>query len=338
MGQLAHLPSLATASGCRIVALAEARPRLREAIGQRYAIERVYERHEDLLADSQVDALVISQPFHRNHGLGRQVLSAGKHLFTEKPMAGTLAQARELVDLAHDQGLIYAVGFMKRYDPGVEAAFVRIREFLESGELGKLLMADSTCFLGNWLDNPGKPISFDEPFPSDDLMPQYPLWLEENERALWDHFLNIYTHNINLLRFLLPDAPLTVDAAHRSERAVLVSLRQGEVLVSLRGAPGKSHRWEEHTTLVFERGRVEIQSPTPLNRQRVAEVSVQRMENGVWVRQHLFPEVDWAFARHARAFVASLTEGSPLRTRGEDCLADMSLAEAIFQAFPKLST
>ena len=332
MGQLAHLQNFHRIADCSIVALAEVRPELGRKVASHYGIPSVYRSHEELLADDSVDAVVCSQPFHRNYCLGREVLRAGKHLFTEKPMVGTVDDAKELVALAEEKAVIYTVGFMKRYDTGIELAQRIVANLETTGELGGLRMVDSTCFLGDWLQNPGKPIATNETPPSDDLQPRYPAHLAPGLRTAYDHFLNIYSHNVNLLHFLLPGRQIVCESAHRSGQSFLIALRAGEVLISLRGTPSRSSRWEEHTSLHFEKGRVEIQSATPMNRQKVADVSVWHEAHGTWAEERLFAPVEWAFYRQAAAFVRAVVNGTDLPTSGSRCLADVVLMEDIFKA------
>ncbi len=330
MGQMAHLYNYDRIESCQVVALAEVRPQLAQKVAHRYDIERIYPAHEALLADTDVDAVVMSQPFQRNYSLGKQVLAAGKHLFTEKPMVARYDEAEELVALAGQNNLVYAVGFMKRYDPGVALAKHWLDTFRETGELGRLRMVDSTCFLGDWLQNPGTPIHTGEPVPQDDIKNRYPEFLPAEQQSIYEHFLNIYSHNINLLHFLC-EHPLECTAADQHDRAFLVSMRSGEVLVSLRGVPSKSHHWDEQTTFYFEKGRVEIQTPTPLNRQAVAEVKIWREINQTWTQQCLLPAVEWAFFRQARAFVEAVAGVNESVTAGKDCLTDVELMENIFK-------
>jgi hypothetical protein len=70
-----------------------------------------------------------------------EVLEAGKHVLVEKPMAHTIDQACRLVEAAAARQRIYAIAFMKRYDPGVQAAKMLLDDVLASGRLGKLLLA-----------------------------------------------------------------------------------------------------------------------------------------------------------------------------------------------------
>jgi predicted dehydrogenase len=327
---LAHLHSFLRVPNCEVAALAEAKPLLRQKVADHHHIPRRYASHEELLADARVDAVVCSQPFHRNYELGMQVLKAGKHLFTEKPMAGRLDDATALVELARQRGLIYAVGFMKRYDPGVLLAQESLQQWRGSGELGAMTSADVTCFLGDWLQNPGEPIRTDEPDLGHPLTPRYPDHLADTDRPHYDHFLNIYSHTVNLLHFLLPQQPISCLSAHRSGRSYLVALGSGDLLISLRGAPSRSHQWEESACFHFERGRLELHNPTPLNRQKVGELVVVRHAGKAWSQQRLFPPVEWAFYRQAKASVEAVAGGPPPAASGQACLADVALMEQIF--------
>jgi predicted dehydrogenase len=331
MGQLAHLYNFHQVPECRVEALAEVRRELARKVAREYSIPTVYDSHEGLLADTSVDAVILSQPFHRNYYLGREVLKAGKHLFTEKPMAGTYNNAKELADLAKEKSLLYTVGFMKRYDTGIQLAQRLIKELEESEELGELKMVDTNCFLGDWLQNPGRPINTNEPFPADGLEPQYPEFLAPEMFSVYSNFLNIYSHNINLLHFLLSERKIECESSHAIGDSFIVALRSKDILISLRGTYSRNNKWQEHTSLYFEKGRIEIESASPMNRQSTAQVSLWRDRKGVWNEERLFAPIEWAFYRQALAFVESITEGTDSLTSADKCLADVALMEDIFR-------
>lgn len=94
----------------------------------------------DLLADDEVDAILISTPISTHYELGRRCLEAGKHAFIEKPMAGTVEECRKLERLAADRGLCLMPGHTFVYSPPV----VRVKEMIESGELGEIYFGSST--------------------------------------------------------------------------------------------------------------------------------------------------------------------------------------------------
>jgi predicted dehydrogenase len=89
---------------------------------------------DELLGDSQLDAIVLATPVPTHASLARQVLSAGKHCFVEKPLALTAADAQLTVDEAARTGRTLMVGHLLEYHPAVRA----LEELLKDGELGEL--------------------------------------------------------------------------------------------------------------------------------------------------------------------------------------------------------
>jgi predicted dehydrogenase len=82
-----------------------------------------------------VQAIVIATPVMTHHELARRALSAGKHVFVEKPPALSGAEADELVALAEEQELVLLPGHLLLYHPAV----TKLMELIEAGELGEIL-------------------------------------------------------------------------------------------------------------------------------------------------------------------------------------------------------
>ncbi|HZS89669.1 MAG TPA: Gfo/Idh/MocA family oxidoreductase [Chloroflexota bacterium] len=101
MAQFVHLPNFSSLEGCRLVALAEKRPRLAQLVAARYGIEAVYGSHLDLAADPTIDAVAVSAGYAEQGEIARDLLAAGKHVFMEKPMAVSVAQAERILEAAH---------------------------------------------------------------------------------------------------------------------------------------------------------------------------------------------------------------------------------------------
>src|SRR3954447_21786890 len=122
ISQVAHLPFYFADPRCDIVAVAESRPSLVEALGELYRTTRVVPHHREILDDTSIAAVVIVGPRPSMGPLALEALQAGKHVLMEKPMAHTAMQAARLVAAADAARLKLAVGFMKRCDPGIVAA------------------------------------------------------------------------------------------------------------------------------------------------------------------------------------------------------------------------
>ena len=77
------------------------------------------DRFEELMNDAEIDAVVIATPVRFHYEMAKACLNAGKHVFIEKPMARTVAEAEELVALADQQGLVIMVGHTFLFSPAV---------------------------------------------------------------------------------------------------------------------------------------------------------------------------------------------------------------------------
>jgi predicted dehydrogenase len=86
------------------------------------------QKFDDLLNDSELDAVVIATPVRFHYTMAKAALSAGKHVFIEKPMARTEAEAAELVSLAEQQGLVLMVGHTFLFSPAVR----RMKEIINA--------------------------------------------------------------------------------------------------------------------------------------------------------------------------------------------------------------
>ena len=105
------------------------------SLAGRFPSARLTARFEDLLEDDEIDAVVLATPVVTHAELARKALAAGKHVFVEKPMALTAAEAEELVELAEARGLVLMPGHLLLYHPGV----VMLKALVDSGELGEVL-------------------------------------------------------------------------------------------------------------------------------------------------------------------------------------------------------
>src|SRR5690606_10642726 len=82
--------------------------------------------------NSEVDAIVVATETPAHFEMARAALMAGKHVFVEKPMAQSVAEAEELVRIADEKDLRLMVGHLLLYHP----AFRYIEDLIQAGELG----------------------------------------------------------------------------------------------------------------------------------------------------------------------------------------------------------
>jgi predicted dehydrogenase len=335
MGQQAHLANYAQlrdAGRCEIAGVVDLQRDLAAAVAARYGVPRVYDDLDVALADPSVSGVVCIQQWPNNYPLVKRILQAGKSVLTEKPMVGRLEEAEELAALAAQRGVLYAVGFMKRYDPGVELAKRLVDEALASGELGPLRSVDALCNGGDWRQNAGAPLRAESSTPLPPLAPTYPdACKTQRQREAYGYLLNIFSHNVNLCHYLLGAELTPRSAAFQGSVAMLATARCGDTLVSVRGASSAAHEWRERTTLTFANGEIVIRSATPMNRQQVAEVEVLRRDGDAFRTTVHHAPIAWAFYRQAEGFVQALAGEAPLRAPADQCLWDVRVMQRIIE-------
>ena len=107
----------------------------RSALASRYPQARVTGDYAELLADEELEAVVVATPVPTHYELAKQALEAGKHVLVEKPPAMTAAEMDELVALAGKRDLVLMPGHLLLYHPGVR----KLRELVDAGALGEVL-------------------------------------------------------------------------------------------------------------------------------------------------------------------------------------------------------
>jgi predicted dehydrogenase len=110
-----------------------------ETLARRYPSAQTTTDYRQLLSDSQLDAVVIATPVSTHYNFAREALLAGKHVLIEKPFTANIREAEELIRLAEARHLTLMVDHTFIYTGAVR----KIKEVVESGELGDLLYFDS---------------------------------------------------------------------------------------------------------------------------------------------------------------------------------------------------
>ncbi|HEY6865564.1 MAG TPA: Gfo/Idh/MocA family oxidoreductase [Burkholderiales bacterium] len=92
-----------------------------------------------LLADDRIRGVILTVPNEQHWPLARQVAAAGKHVYTEKPIANTLEDGLQMADLEREHGITVTVGHSARLMAGIRA----IRAKIESGELVRVAVIEA---------------------------------------------------------------------------------------------------------------------------------------------------------------------------------------------------
>jgi predicted dehydrogenase len=154
----------------------------RARVADRFPSARASADLDELLGDPELDAVVIATHVPSHAPLAIRAFEAGKHVFVEKPLAYSLADAEAVVEAARAAGRQLMVGHLLEYHPGLE----RLKQIADSGELG-----DLHYIYGNRL-NLGK--------------------LRADENALW----SLGAHDVSVVLRLVGEDPVEISAVGES--------------------------------------------------------------------------------------------------------------------------
>ncbi|HEY5194025.1 MAG TPA: Gfo/Idh/MocA family oxidoreductase [Solirubrobacteraceae bacterium] len=170
--------NFAAIDGCELAWVCDGSEQVRAKLAGAFPGVRATGEIEDLLADPELDAVVLATPVPTHAELAIRVARAGKHCFVEKPLATTVADAQRAVDAAERAGRILMVGHLLEYHPAV----TRLKELVDGGELGSLYYV-----YGNRV-NLGK--------------------LRSEENALW----SLGAHDVSVVLHLIGEEPIECSA------------------------------------------------------------------------------------------------------------------------------
>ena len=123
----------------KLVAVCDQDPARLERMTRTYPTAAGVSSFEDLLKRDDVEAIAIATPVKTHAPFALAALEAGKHVLVEKPLASSVRDAEAMVEAAAKRNLVLMVDHTFVFSPPVR----KIKEYVESGELGELLYLDS---------------------------------------------------------------------------------------------------------------------------------------------------------------------------------------------------
>ncbi len=326
MGQCAHLKNYVTVPDCQVVALAELRADLGAKVAAKYAIPKAYTSYEEMIKAESLDAIVASQPFTRHGTLVPELLKAGIPIFTEKPLAGSLAMGQKIVEALKTSGTWMMLGYHKRSDPATQYVKAEVDALKASGELGKLKYVRLLMPAGDWIASGFNDlIRVSGPMPALAWDPADPE-MDKKTYEQYTSFVNYYIHQVNLMRHLLGETyevsfadPSGVLLAGRSESGVACALEMTPYQTTL--------DWQESAFVCFERGWLKLELPSPLASNRPGKATVFK-DDGKHMPVTLEPQFPWVHAMRQQAmnFVAAVRGEKPPMCTAEEALEDLKVA------------
>jgi UDP-N-acetylglucosamine 3-dehydrogenase len=128
-----HLRVLHEMSGVELAGVADENFEVAGQLAEGHGT-RGYRSHRELLQREKPDAVTVAVPTNSHHAVVMDAIAAGCHVLVEKPIAGTLAEADELVAAAAAAKRVLAVGHIERFNPAV----IELKRRLDEGQLGRV--------------------------------------------------------------------------------------------------------------------------------------------------------------------------------------------------------
>jgi predicted dehydrogenase len=294
--------------GARLVAVADVSEDRVRKVANELEIERYFTSTEALLECKDVQAIVVATPDRFHVQAIEAAAAAGKAILCEKPLGTSLVGARAALDSVEKARVPLQIGFMRRYDPAYQAAFMRI----EAGEIGQ-------------------PVVFKSVGRDKDVPPIESYASQLNGMV----FYNSTIHDFDLARWLMQDEVTEVHAyttaAIRPEVA-----RYGDVVASVvnlkyeGGAIGNVesyvqaiYGYDVRTEVVGSKGSIFVGSvhKTPatfLNTNGSQEI----------LADHFLSRFAEAYLAEMKDFVENVRLELPVRVTGEDGLRALEIAAA----------
>jgi predicted dehydrogenase len=172
------LRNFANLPGCVLLSCCDENSKQIEKLCPNYPEVKFTQDHKEIIQNPNLDAVVISTPPASHFELSRAAILADKDVFVEKPLVLKVREGEELVGLAEKKKKVLMVGHIMEF----HAATLKLKEYIDKGELGKIYYLYSTRV------NLGK--------------------VRDTENALW----SFAPHDISMILFLLEKEPVSVTA------------------------------------------------------------------------------------------------------------------------------
>jgi len=145
-------PALNRSANSKLVAVSRANSQLLDSFADQFGVEKRYADWQELVCDAEINAVYVATPVYLHEQQTVAAANAGKHVLCEKPMALNVAQCDQMIAACTRNKVKLGVAYYRHFYPVI----LRIKEIIESGELGAPVLAQINAF--EWFDpEPGHP-------------------------------------------------------------------------------------------------------------------------------------------------------------------------------------
>lgn len=144
-----HIQPYLANEDVELVALCDINEKRLAEKGELYNVEQLYNNHQDLLSNPDIDAISICTWNNSHAEIAIDALEAGKHVLVEKPLSMTVEEALAVEAAAKKSGKVAQVGFVRRHGNTTDV----LKRFIDGGDLGEIYYGKASYL--RRLGNPG---------------------------------------------------------------------------------------------------------------------------------------------------------------------------------------
>ena len=333
--QILHWPALyQLADLYEVTALCDVSPFVLETLGSLWNIDILTVDHRELVAHSDVDAVLVASPnaFHAEVTLA--ALAAGKHVLVEKPMCITRREAEEIIAAQKTSGAVVQVGYMRRHAPAFLEACQAVKQ------MGEIKFARVRDFLGSnsLIINPTSRVIRDERLPEtlkndaqrrDDALVAEVLGEKPADalKRAYGLMLGLSSHDISAMRELLGMPDKVPFAAQRNNGTYLTAIFDyGSYVCHFETGVDQIPRFDAHLEVYGTEKVVRVQYDTPYVRNLPIRLLITE-SNGRGGVTHLESHPTWGdpFVAEWKSFHTNITKNQAPKTGPADFVRDLEL-------------
>jgi myo-inositol 2-dehydrogenase/D-chiro-inositol 1-dehydrogenase len=300
-----HAAAISQNPQSKLVAISDFYPEVADKLARQF--DAVMRTNEDIIADPEIDAVLIATPTDTHSGLIEAATAAGKAVLCEKPVDLSLERARACLHNSAPSGVPVMVGFNRRFDPN----FAALKASLEAGDIGKAELLSITSF-----DPAPPPVSY--------------------IKTSGGLFRDMMIHDFDMANFIMGEAPISVmatascvvdpeiGAAGDVDTAVVtLSYADGRIAV-IKNSRRAAYGYDQRVELLGAQGLLQAQNML----ENTVVKSTDKGVTGAKPTYFFLERYMAAYAAEWASFVDAVTNGTALPVTLSDGIDALAMAEA----------
>ena len=300
-----HAAAISQNPQSKLVAISDFYPDVADKLARQF--DAVMRTNEDIIADPEIDAVLIATPTDTHSDLIEAATAAGKAVLCEKPVDLSLERARACLHNSAPSGVPVMVGFNRRFDPN----FAALKASLEAGDIGKAELLSITSF-----DPAPPPVSY--------------------IKTSGGLFRDMMIHDFDMANFIMGEAPISVmatascvvdpeiGAAGDVDTAVVtLSYADGRIAV-IKNSRRAAYGYDQRVELLGAQGLLQAQNML----ENTVVKSTDKGVTGAKPTYFFLERYMAAYAAEWASFVDAVTNGTALPVTLSDGIDALAMAEA----------